>query len=50
MHDKLADLLQRKEQALQLGAQRSIERQHEKGKMLARERLALATLLQSPQR
>jgi acetyl-CoA carboxylase carboxyltransferase component len=39
MHDKLADLLQRKEQALQPGAQRSIERQHEKGKMLARERL-----------
>ena len=39
MHDKLADLLQRKEQALQPGAQRSIERQHEKGKMLARERI-----------
>jgi len=39
MQDKLADLLQRKEQALHAGSPRSVERQHEKGKMLARERL-----------
>ena len=39
MQDKLADLLQRKDQALHAGSPRSVERQHEKGKMLARERL-----------
>ncbi len=39
MQDKLADLLQRKEQALHAGSPRSVERQHEKGKLLARERL-----------
>jgi len=39
MQDKLADLRSRKEQALLAGSPRAIERQHEKGKMLARERL-----------
>ena len=39
MHDKLDDLKQRKEQALLAGSPRAIERQHEKGKMLARERI-----------
>ncbi|MFT7600447.1 MAG: acetyl-CoA carboxylase carboxyltransferase component [Acidimicrobiales bacterium] len=37
--DRLADLRDRKKQALSAGSQRSIDRQHEKGKMLARERL-----------
>ncbi|MEY3621789.1 MAG: hypothetical protein RL132_871 [Pseudomonadota bacterium] len=39
MQDKLDDLRTRKEQALLAGSPRAIERQHEKGKMLARERL-----------
>ena len=39
MQDKLDDLLARKAQALLAGSPRAIERQHEKGKMLARERL-----------
>ena len=39
MHDKLDDLRARKEQALHAGSPRSVERQHEKGKMLARERI-----------
>ena len=39
MQDKLDDLRGRKEQALQAGSPRAVERQHEKGKMLARERL-----------
>ncbi|MBM3799327.1 MAG: acyl-CoA carboxylase subunit beta [Actinobacteria bacterium] len=39
MHDKLDDLKQRKEQARLAGSPRAIERQHEKGKMLARERI-----------
>ncbi|MFZ9540343.1 MAG: acyl-CoA carboxylase subunit beta, partial [Ilumatobacteraceae bacterium] len=39
MQDKLEDLRSRKEQALLAGSPRAIERQHEKGKMLARERL-----------
>ena len=37
--DKLVDLAQRKQQAHSAGSQRAIERQHEKGKMLARERI-----------
>ena len=39
MDDKLEDLRQRKEQALHAGAPRAVERQHSKGKMLARERI-----------
>ena len=39
MHEKLADLAERREQAYNAGSQRSVDRQHEKGKMLARERL-----------
>jgi acetyl-CoA carboxylase carboxyltransferase component len=39
MQDKLDDLRQRKEQAFQAGSPRSVERQHAKGKLLARERL-----------
>jgi acetyl-CoA carboxylase carboxyltransferase component len=39
MQDKLADLAERREQAIHAGSQRSVDRQHEKGKMLARERL-----------
>ena len=39
MQEKLADLAERREQAIHAGSQRSVDRQHEKGKMLARERL-----------
>ena len=39
MEEKIADLEERREQALHAGSQRSVDRQHEKGKMLARERL-----------
>jgi acetyl-CoA carboxylase carboxyltransferase component len=39
MADKLADLRARKESAYRAGSARAVERQHEKGKMLARERL-----------
>jgi acetyl-CoA carboxylase carboxyltransferase component len=39
MQEKLDDLAQRREQAFNAGSQRSVDRQHEKGKMLARERL-----------
>src|SRR5262245_16790230 len=39
MSDKLDDLRQRREQAYNAGSQRAVERQHEKGKMLARERV-----------
>ncbi|MBU3702659.1 MAG: methylmalonyl-CoA carboxyltransferase, partial [Acidimicrobiia bacterium] len=39
MTERLADLAQRKEQALHAGSERSVERQHAKGKMLARERI-----------
>ena len=39
MHDKLEDLRARKSQALSAGTERSIKRQHDKGKMLARERI-----------
>ena len=37
--DRLADLNSRKEEALHAGSDRSVERQHAKGKMLARERI-----------
>jgi acetyl-CoA carboxylase carboxyltransferase component len=39
MKARLADLDQRRQQALQPGTERAIERQHGKGKLLARERL-----------
>jgi acetyl-CoA carboxylase carboxyltransferase component len=39
MQAKLDDLRTRKEQAFNAGSPRSVERQHEKGKLLARERL-----------
>ncbi len=39
--DKITALEQRKEQARSAGSPRAIERQHEKGKLLARERLEL---------
>ncbi len=39
MQDKLDDLQARREQALNAGSPRSVERQHSKGKMLARERI-----------
>ncbi|HEY8092832.1 MAG TPA: carboxyl transferase domain-containing protein, partial [Acidimicrobiales bacterium] len=39
MEQKLEDLRQRKDQAYQAGSPRAIERQHAKGKMLARERI-----------
>ncbi len=39
MTERLADLEERKEQALHAGPERAVKRQHEKGKMLARERL-----------
>ncbi len=37
--EKLAQLLEKKEAALSPGSERSIQRQHDKGKMLARERI-----------
>ena len=37
--DRLADLAARKHEARNAGSARAVERQHEKGKMLARERL-----------
>ena len=39
MSAKLDDLRERKDQALRAGSERSVSRQHEKGKMLARERI-----------
>ncbi|TPW15076.1 MAG: pccB [Acidimicrobiaceae bacterium] len=39
MDAKLEDLRNRREQAFHAGSPRSVERQHEKGKMLARERI-----------
>ena len=39
IRDLVADLQERQAQALAPGSQRSIDRQHERGKMLARERL-----------
>ena len=41
MNDKLADLKARKLAAFTAGSPRSIERQHEKGKLLARERIEI---------
>ncbi len=39
MKQRLEELAERKEQALHAGSERSVERQHSKGKMLARERI-----------
>ena len=39
MQDKIEELQKRKSEALQAGPERAIERQHEKGKLLARERI-----------
>jgi acetyl-CoA carboxylase carboxyltransferase component len=39
MHDKIEDLQRRREQAYNAGSPRAVERQHAKGKMLARERI-----------
>ncbi len=39
MTDRLTELAKRKEQALHPGSERSVERQHAKGKLLARERI-----------
>ena len=39
MHDKLEDLRDRKSRALAAGPERAVKRQHDKGKLLARERL-----------
>ncbi|MXW42633.1 MAG: acyl-CoA carboxylase subunit beta [Acidimicrobiia bacterium] len=39
MKDRLAELKQRKQEALHAGLERAVKRQHEKGKMLARERI-----------
>ncbi|MEZ5227035.1 MAG: carboxyl transferase domain-containing protein [Acidimicrobiales bacterium] len=39
LEQKLADLKARKEEALNAGSERSIQRQHDQGKMLARERI-----------
>ena len=39
MTEKLADLASRKEAALHAGSERSVKRQHEKGKLTARERI-----------
>src|ERR1700735_5854830 len=39
MTDRLAELAERKEAALHAGAPHAVERQHERGKMTARERI-----------
>ena len=39
IRERVEDLAKRREQALSPGSQRSIDRQHERGKMLARERI-----------
>ena len=39
MNERLEELAKRKEEALQPGSERSVERQHAKGKLLARERI-----------
>jgi acetyl-CoA carboxylase carboxyltransferase component len=39
LSERLAELEKRKEEALHAGSERSVERQHAKGKMLARERI-----------
>tara|TARA_B100000073_G_scaffold83543_1_gene64150 strand:+ start:7557 stop:9113 length:1557 start_codon:yes stop_codon:yes gene_type:complete len=39
MNERLDDLRRRKEEALNAGSERAVQRQHDKGKMLARERI-----------
>ena len=39
MGDRLDDLHRRREEALHAGTERAVQRQHDKGKMLARERI-----------
>ncbi len=39
MQDRVAELRERKDEALHAGSQRAVQRQHEKGKMTARERI-----------
>ena len=39
MADRIADLERRKDEAIHAGSERSVQRQHDKGKMLARERI-----------
>ena len=39
MQDKIEDLARRREEAFNAGSPRAVERQHEKGKLLARERI-----------
>ncbi|MEC7809883.1 MAG: acyl-CoA carboxylase subunit beta [Actinomycetota bacterium] len=39
MADRIDDLRRRKEEAINAGSERAVERQHEKGKLLARERI-----------
>ena len=39
MRERIEELTKRKEEALQPGSDRSVQRQHEKGKLLARERI-----------
>ncbi|MFM7063589.1 MAG: carboxyl transferase domain-containing protein, partial [Actinomycetes bacterium] len=41
IRERVEDLAERRSQALQPGSQRSVDRQHERGKLLARERLEL---------
>ena len=45
MKERLDDLLNRKEAARNAGSERSVERQHAKGKMLARERIDYLSLI-----
>jgi acetyl-CoA carboxylase carboxyltransferase component len=39
MRERLDELAKRKEEAFHAGSERSVERQHSRGKMLARERV-----------
>ena len=39
MSERLADLEARRQEALHAGPERAVQRQHDKGKMLARERI-----------
>ena len=39
MADRIEDLRRRKDEAINAGPDRAVERQHEKGKLLARERI-----------
>ena len=43
--EKLADLEQRREQARNAGTERAVKRQHDQGKMTARERVDYLSLI-----